>query len=74
MAASSAYEKLTGSIASRKKLSAETSIPPVANGRGPYRSERIPEIGPAMRKPIVSGSIRIPAQSGVAAKLTPCYG
>jgi hypothetical protein len=34
-AAKSGYEKSTGSIASRAKLSAETSIPPVAKGREP---------------------------------------
>jgi MFS family permease len=30
-------------------------IPPVAKGRAPYRSLRTPEIGPATRKPMVSG-------------------
>ena len=49
-------------------------MPPVAKPRAPYRSERKPEIGPATRKPTVCGSIRIPALSGVAAKLTPCRG
>ena len=33
------------------------SIPPVAKGREPYRSERMPEIGPARRNPPVSGSM-----------------
>src|SRR6266581_1066047 len=28
-----------------------------ANGRGPYRSDSVPEIGPAIRNPAVSGSM-----------------
>ncbi len=49
-------------------------MPPVANGRAPYRSERIPETGPAIRKPAVSGSMAIPAHSGVTLKAYPCCG
>ena len=44
-------------------------MPPVANGRAPNRSDSHPETGPAIRKPIVSGSIAMPAHSGVSSKL-----
>ena len=54
--ANSQNEKLTGSIISPVKQHAASSRPAVANGRGPYRSDRVPEIGPAIRKPAVSGS------------------
>ena len=37
------------------KLSAASTIPPVAKGRAPKRSERYPEAGPAIRKPAISG-------------------
>ena len=40
-------------------------MPPVAKGRAPKRSERMPDVGPAMRKPEVRGSMAIPAHSGV---------
>ncbi len=40
-------------------------MPPVAKGRAPKRSESIPEVGPAMRKPAVNGSMATPAHSGV---------
>jgi hypothetical protein len=51
------------------KLTANSSIPVVAKGRAPYRSDRYPLIGPAMIKPAVSGSRKIPAHSGVSEKL-----
>ena len=63
------YSKLTGSSSSSTKDSAATTMPPVANGRAPNRSDSQPEAGPAMRKPTVSGSIAIPAHSGVRSKL-----
>ena len=46
-----------GRVSSRKKLRAARSMPPVANGRAPNRSERYPEMGPATRKPTVSGTM-----------------
>src|SRR6202007_934742 len=55
--ANSQYRKLTGSSIRPAKPHAANTRPPVANGRGPYRSDRVPEMGPAMRKPAVSGSI-----------------
>ena len=39
------------------KQMAARSSPEVANSRGPYRSDSVPEIGPAIRKPAVSGSM-----------------
>src|ERR1700678_1224630 len=51
------YWKFTGSSISPVKQHAATSSPAVANRRCPYRSERTPEIGPAIRKPAVSGSM-----------------
>jgi hypothetical protein len=36
---------------------ADASMPAVANGRAPKRSERKPESGPAIRKPNVIGSM-----------------
>src|SRR6185437_282869 len=50
-------EKFTGSNISPPKQIAASTSPAVANGRGPYRSDRVPEIGPAIRKPAVSGSM-----------------
>ena len=44
-------------------------MPPVANGRAPNRSDSQPDSGPAIRKPTVSGSIAMPAHSGVWLKL-----
>ncbi len=55
--ANSQNEKSIGSSVSRKKLSAEPSIPPVANQRAPKRSDRYPDVGPAISMPIVSGSM-----------------
>ena len=40
-------------------------MPPVANGRAPNRSDRTPDSGPETRKPTVSGSMAMPAHSGV---------
>ena len=40
-------------------------MPPVANGRAPNRSDSQPDTGPAIRKPAVSGTMKMPAQSGV---------
>ena len=37
-------------------------------GRAPKRSERMPDSGPAIRKPAVSGSMTMPAHNGVRAK------
>ena len=55
--ANSQYGKSTGSSSSPVKAPAPTSSPPVANSRGPYRSDSQPEIGPAIRNPAVSGSM-----------------
>src|ERR1700730_16008108 len=49
-------EKLIGSSISPVKQHVASSRPAVANGRGPYRSDKVPEMGPAIRKPAVSGS------------------
>ena len=38
------------------KVAATRTSPPVANSRAPYRSESRPAIGPATRKPTVSGN------------------
>src|SRR5580698_3978735 len=51
------YWKFTGSSIRPVKQNAATSSPAVANRRGPYRSDKTPEIGPAIRKPAVSGSM-----------------
>ena len=45
------------------------SMPPVVSARAPHRSDSAPETGPAARNPIVSGSMAIPAHSGVWLKL-----
>ena len=50
------------------------SMPPVANGRAPNRSDRIPDTGPAIRKPRVSGSMAIPAHSGVTREVVAVQG
>jgi hypothetical protein len=49
-------------------------IPPVAKGRAPKRSERIPDTGPAIRNPAVSGSMAMPAINGVRENEYPCSG
>ena len=61
-------------MSSSTKLSAAASIPPVANGRAPKRSDRYPDVGPEISSPIVSGSMNRPARSGVWVKSTPCSG
>jgi hypothetical protein len=55
--ANTQYEKSIGSAISPAKQQAATSSPAVANGRAPNRSDSLPEIGPEMRNPAVSGSI-----------------
>ena len=49
------------------KLPPNTTIPAVAMPREPNRSDRMPETGPEIRKPAVSGSRKMPAHSGVSA-------
>src|ERR1700722_17151705 len=49
--------KTTGSSISPTKQHEASSSPAVANSRGPYRSDKMPETGPAIRKPAVSGSM-----------------
>ena len=56
-AANIQYWKFTGNSSSRKNASAASSMPPVANGRAPKRSESHPDAGPATRNPTVSGSM-----------------
>ena len=51
------YEKLIGRNVKSMKLIAAAAIPPVAKGLAPYRSERIPDKGPAIRKPTVKGTM-----------------
>ena len=55
--ANTQYEKSTGNSMRPAKQHAATSRPPVANGRAPNRSDSLPESGPAMRNPAVSGSM-----------------
>ena len=51
------YGKTTGSSISPVKQQAASISPAVANSRGPYRSDKMPEIGPAIKKPAVRGSM-----------------
>ncbi len=60
------YGKSTGSSIRPTKLPPNTAIPAVAMPREPNRSDRNPEVGPATRKPAVSGSRKMPAHSGVS--------
>ena len=60
---------MIGSNKKSEKQTAVPSMPKVAKGRGPKRSDRIPASGPAMRKPDVRGIRKIPAHSGVTAKV-----
>ena len=60
---------MAGSPMRRPKVTAATIMPPVANGRAPYRSDSQPESGPAIRNPMVSGGMAMPAHSGVFSKL-----
>src|SRR5215472_9668013 len=55
--ANTGYGKSIGSIIRPRKHAAATTSPAVAKGRAPYRSESVPDSGPAMRKPAVSGSM-----------------
>ena len=55
--ANSQYGKSMGSSSSPVNAAAPTSSPPVAKIRCPYLSDRMPEIGPAIRNPAVSGSM-----------------
>ncbi len=55
--ANSQYGKSSGSTIRPMNAQVATSRPAVANGRGPYLSDRVPEIGPAIRNPAVSGSM-----------------
>ena len=48
---------MAGTAISSRKLPAASSMPVVANGRAPCRSESVPEMGPATRKPIVIGNM-----------------
>src|SRR5437660_2552574 len=63
-----------GSASSSTNVVAATSIPPVANSREPKRSDRYPETGPASRNPALSGSMEMPAHSGVDSNEYPCEG
>src|ERR1017187_1894935 len=44
------YGKSTGRSSRRKKARAAQSMPPVAKGRAPYLSQRMPAIGPAVHR------------------------
>ena len=55
--AKSSRRSSAGRAISSRKLSAASTMPVVAKGRAPWRSERIPETGPATRNPSVSGSM-----------------
>src|SRR5882757_5953512 len=55
--ANSQYGKTSGSAIRPMNAQVATSRPAVANGRGPYLSDRVPEIGPAIRNPAVRGSM-----------------
>ena len=55
--AKAGYGKSTGNSSKRPKDRAAASMPPVAKGREPKRSERIPLTGPATRNPTVKGSM-----------------
>ena len=66
--ANAQYWKFTGSTASSTNAMVPTSRPPMVNGRGPSRSDQIPASGPAMRKPTVSGSMKMADHSGVRSK------
>ena len=57
------YGKTIGSSIRPMNAPVATSRPVVANSRCPYRSDGSPEIGPAIRKPPVSGSVSCRAHS-----------
>ena len=69
MPANCQYVKSMGRRWRSRNETAATTMPPVANERAPKRSDSQPEMGPAMRKPTVSGSMAMPAHSGVRLKL-----
>src|ERR1700729_3630006 len=62
------YEKLAGRNSRPMKLPPNTTIPAVAIPREPNRSDRIPAVGPEIRKQAVSGGRKMPAHSGVRLK------
>jgi len=62
------YWKFTGSTPSNTNAMVPVSWPPMANGRGPSRSDQMPASGPEMRKPAVSGSMKMADYSGVRSK------
>jgi hypothetical protein len=67
-AANAGYGNSTGN-SSRPMNAAATNISPLMeNNRAPNRSDRYPDSGPAMRNPTVSGSMKMPAHSGVCSK------
>jgi len=63
------YGKITGKTIRPMKLAPKTAIPAEENPRAPNRSDSAPETGPEIRIPAVSGSRKMPAQSGVSLKL-----
>src|SRR5271157_243440 len=65
--ANSQYWKSAGKSASNMNDSATISIPPVAIHLGPYLSDSMPDMGAMMIRPIVRGSMYMPAHRGVSA-------
>src|SRR3984957_21186998 len=63
------YGKSPGMNSRRRKQTAEPTMPPLAKSRAPKRSDRIPEIGPAMSSPAVRGRMAMPAHNGVRSKV-----
>jgi hypothetical protein len=51
------YGKFTGSRMRPRNEAVAMSMPPVANGRAPNRSDRYPDNGPNTSEPTVSGSM-----------------
>src|SRR4029079_3971782 len=64
-AANAQYEKFTGRNSRPTKLTANSRMAPAGEGRAPKRSESVPNTGPDTRNAAVSGSRKMPAQSGV---------
>jgi hypothetical protein len=56
-AANAGYGKTIGSNSNNPNVAAATTIPAVANGHGPNRSDRYPDAGPASKNPTVNGNI-----------------
>ena len=48
-------EKLAGNDIRSRKVAAPSTMPPVENALAPYLSDSQPDVGPASRKPMVSG-------------------